>query len=97
MSDTGRVFGCLHGILIVLSGGSKPGLWRDVVGWLLRPSFKCRVVLSISAWANCGGNILLITRSRSVDIRGCVNEVTLKGSVGPKRGYLSLDCGISAL
>jgi len=47
MSDTGHVFGCLHGILIVLGGGSKPGLWRDVVGWLLCPSFICSAVLSI--------------------------------------------------
>jgi len=47
MCDAGHMFGCLHGILIVLGDGSKPGLWRDVVCWLLCPSFLCSVVLSI--------------------------------------------------
>jgi hypothetical protein len=47
MSDTGHMFGCLHDILIVLGDGSKPGLWRDVVFWLLCPSSICSVVLSM--------------------------------------------------
>ena len=55
MSDTGHKFGCLHAILIVLGGGSKPGLWRDVLGWLVCPSFICSAVIGIQCGRTAAG------------------------------------------